>query len=201
MITDREEAGELSAEPGPAASRRCLGPNCPTAGSETWACGEKWALCLGRKGQNHISENNTSKKSCISAMQCCFLQCCRNISPAASADHHLVVQYQTELTAKKKMSFPQSRQPPESTQAEGTRGSSLQAHQQQQPPGLPGPCSGWVGSEHTTGDNSCTCFLKVLKKTAEWLRFWVGIRRKTVLFCLFPKKEKKFLKNVFELLV
>lgn len=106
MITDREEAGELSAEPGPAASRRCLGPNCPTAGSETWACGEKWALCLGRKGQNHISENNTSKKSCISAMQCCFLQCCRNISPAASADHHLVVQYQTELTAKKKNELP-----------------------------------------------------------------------------------------------
>lgn len=145
MITDREEAGELLAEPGPAASRRCLGPNCPTAGSETWACGEKWVLCLGRKafpwgrkGQNHISENNTSKKSCISAMQCCFLQWCRNISPAASADHHLVVQYQTELTAKK-MSFPQSSQPPESTQAEGMRGSSLQAHQQQQPPGLPGP--------------------------------------------------------------
>lgn len=146
MITDREEAGELLAEPGPAASRRCLGPNCPTAGSEIWACGEKWALCLGRKGQNHISENNTSKKSCISAMQCCFLQWCRNISPAASADHHLVVQYQTELTAKK-MSFPQSSQPPGSTQAEGTRGSSLQAHNNSSRQGSQDPAvGGWAAS-------------------------------------------------------
>lgn len=136
-----------------------------------------------------------------------LVQCSAASCSAAGTSAQLPLQITTWLSSirlnsqQKKMSFPQSSLPPGSTQAEGTRGSSLQAHQQQQPPGLPGPCSGWVGSEHTAGDNSCTCFLKVLKKTAEWLRFWVGIRRKTVLFCLFPKKEKKFLKNVFELLV
>lgn len=136
-----------------------------------------------------------------------LVQCGAASCSAAGTSAQLPLQITTWLSSirlnsqQKKNELPAEQPAPWKHTSRGNAWQLPAGTQQQQPPGLPGPCSGWVGSEHTTGDNSCTCFLKVLKKTAEWLRFWVGIRRKTVLFCLFPKKEKKFVKNVFELLV
>lgn len=72
---------------------------------------------------------------------------------AAGTSAQLPLQITTWLSSirlnsqQKKMSFPQSSLPPESTQAEGTRGSSLQAHNNSSRQGSQDPAvGGWAAS-------------------------------------------------------